>query len=376
MMDARPELPSKMAGRADSPAASDLLDILPIAALLLDTGNRVLYANMAAETLLGRAEGLLQGRHVSELFEANGAVSKILERVRSRAAEVVARDVAFGGPSREHHGDIRAAPAGEGNESVILLLEERQAASGRGASPQADGAARSATGLAAMLAHEIKNPLSGIRGAAQLLEKGEDARVRQMAGLIRSEVDRIRGLVDEFEHFSDTRPVTLAPLNIHEVLDHVIAVAAAGAAARRKIVKLYDPSLPAVLGERNRLVQVFLNLLTNAAEATEEETGEIRIKTAFQPGVRLRRGEGPPVELPIAISVTDNGCGIASDIADHLFDPFVTGREGGGGLGLAMVAKLVAAHGGMVEWEAASGGCGTVFRVRLAAAADGEAGDD
>lgn len=373
-MSARAELPdaARQAG-AEAPARVDLLDSLPIAVLLLDAEDRIVYANAAAETLLGRAEALLHGRRASELFSAGGAVLEIVARVRATEAEIVARDVALGGALRGYRGDVRAAPAGERDEMVVLLLEERQAAPGRGASPQADGAARSASGLAAMLAHEIKNPLSGIRGAAQLLEKGEDSRVKQMAGLIRSEVDRIRSLLDEFEHFSDTRPVTLVPVNIHEVLDHVAAVAAAGAAAGRRIAKLYDPSLPPVLGERNRLVQIFLNLVKNAAEATEVETGEIRIKTAFQPGVRLRRGKGAPVELPIVISVTDNGRGVAPDLAEHLFDPFVTGRDGGGGLGLAMVAKLVSAHGGMVEWEEGQGG-GAVFRVRLAAA-EGEAGD-
>lgn len=373
-MDARAQQPgpTKTAQLLES---VDLLAALPIAVLLLDREDRVLYANTAAETLLGRAEAVLQRQPLSELFGPMGAISEIVGRVRKTGADIVARDVALRRRPQEHRGDIRAAPASEDNELVVLVLEDRQAAAGRGAAPQADGAARSASGLAAMLAHEIRNPLSGIRGAAQLLEKGADSRVQQMAGLIRSEVDRIRGLVDEFEHFSDTRPATLASVNIHEVLDHVVAVAAAGAAAGRRLVKLYDPSLPAVLGERDRLVQIFLNLVKNAAEATETETGEIRIETAFWPGIRLRRGKDAPVELPIAVSVTDNGCGVAPDIADHLFDPFVTGRESGGGLGLAMVAKLVAAHGGMVEWEDGPGGCGAVFRVRLAAAAGGEGGD-
>lgn len=286
----------------------------------------------------------------------------------------MAHDVDLGGRLSGRRGDLRAAPAGESGEQVILVLEECQGGGGRGLSPQSAGAARSAVGLAAMLAHEIKNPLSGIRGAAQLLEKGEDSRVGQMAALIRSEVDRIRGLVDELEHFSDTRPLARQAVNIHAVLDHVASVAANGFAAGRKIVKLYDPSLPPVLGARDRLVQIFLNLVKNAAEATNSQSGEIRLQSAYEAGIRVRNADGSRSDLPIVLSIVDNGCGITPEIADHLFEPFVTAREGGGGLGLAMVAKLVAAHGGLVEWEDAPEGQGTLFRVRLPAA-EGEAVD-
>jgi two-component system nitrogen regulation sensor histidine kinase GlnL len=227
-------------------------------------------------------------------------------------------------------------------------------------------AARTVSGMAAVLAHEIKNPLSGIRGAAQLLEPGVKDEDRALTQLICSETDRIRNLVDRMEVFGDERPLVLEPVNIHAVLDHVCRLAQAGFASGMPISAEYDPSLPPVPANRDKLIQAFLNLLKNAAEAVGElpEPGRIVLRTAFRPGVRMTvPGTTDRVALPLMIEIEDTGIGVPEHLKQHLFDPFVTTKTRGSGLGLALVAKIIRDHGGVIEFE--SERRRTVFRVLL-----------
>jgi two-component system, NtrC family, nitrogen regulation sensor histidine kinase GlnL len=271
--------------------------------------------------------------------------------------------------------DVYSGPVPEQSGLILVMLQQRSMAQMIERQLTHRAAARSVSGLAAMLAHEIKNPLSGIRGAAQLLEPGLGDEDRALTQLICTETDRIRDLVDRMEVFGDERPIVKAPVNIHSVLDHVKRLAQSGFARGVRFVEDYDPSLPAIPAHRDSLVQALLNLVKNAAEAIDTdrdgtmptagpEGGRITLRTAFRPGVRIALpGSNERVRLPFMIEVEDNGGGINDDLRAHLFDPFVTTKHNGTGLGLALVAKLIGDHGGIIECDSAHKR--TIFRILL-----------
>ena len=262
--------------------------------------------------------------------------------------------------------DLHVAPLPERPDHVVVMLQERTIADKMDRQLTHRGAARSVSALAVMLAHEIKNPLSGIRGAAQLLEQSVGDEDRSLTRLICDEADRIVKLVDRMEVFTDERPVEREPVNIHRVLEHVKRLTQSGVAPHIKFTEDYDPSLPPVLANRDQLIQVFINLVKNAAEAIGEgaNDGEIALSTAFRPGVRLSvPGSKSRVSLPLEFCVRDNGPGVPEDLLPHLFDPFVTSKPTGSGLGLALVSKIIGDHGGIIECE--SQPRRTIFRVLM-----------
>jgi len=304
----------------------------------------------------------------------------LIEQVRQRTAAVNEYKVDLATPRNpgERLVDLHVAPLPEYPAHVVVMLQERTIADKMDRQLTHRGAARSVIALAAMLAHEIKNPLSGIRGAAQLLEQSAGDEDRPLTKLICDETDRIVKLVDRMEVFADERPVERMPVNIHVVLDHVKRLAQTGFGRHIKFSEEYDPSLPPVYASRDHLVQVFLNLVKNAAESIGENAtdGEIQLTTAFRPGVRLAvPGSKTRVSLPLEFCVKDNGAGVPEDLMPHLFDPFVTTKPTGSGLGLALVAKIVGDHGGIIECE--SQPKRTIFRVLMPIyTSAGEVADD
>lgn len=350
-----------------------ILTALPDPVLVIDRDGLIRFVNLEAEEFFDVSAMRVQDMPLQELIPADSPVFTLLEQARLTHSSVSEYGVTVDTPRiGRHFVTALAAPLGDPPDLVVLTLHERSIARKLDRQLSHRGAARSVVAMAAMLAHEVKNPLSGIRGAAQLLEENVGEEDRMLTRLICDEADRIVALVDRMEVFSDSRPVAKEAVNIHAVLEHVRRIAQSGFGRTIRFVERYDPSLPPVLGNRDQLVQVFLNLVKNAAEACPECGGEIVLTTAYQHGVRLAlSGTDSRVHLPLLISVQDNGDGIPEDIRPHLFDPFVTTKMNGTGLGLALVAKMVGDHGGVIEFESAPRR--TVFKVSLPMTADLEA---
>jgi two-component system nitrogen regulation sensor histidine kinase GlnL len=360
-----------MAAAGSVPEAS-ILNALPHPVILVGADGHVHGANDAAQSFFQASATVLARQPLRQIVPFGSPLLTLVDQVRERGSSVNEYRVDIGTPriGGERVVDIYATPSGERNGDVVVMLQERTMADKMDRQLTHRGAARSVTGLAAMLAHEIKNPLSGIRGAAQLLEQSVDDNDRALTRLITDEADRIVKLVDRMEVFSDERPIEREPVNIHAVLEYVRRLAQTGFAREIRVTEEYDPSLPPVFANRDQLVQVFLNLVKNAAEAIgETPDGEIVLSTAFRPGVRLSvPGTSRRVSLPLEFCVRDNGPGVPGEIQAHMFDPFVTTKTNGTGLGLALVAKIIGDHGGVIECD--SQPRRTVFRVLLPAYTD------
>ncbi len=356
----------------------DILNALPDPVLAIDADGRVADANSAAEGFFETSRSSLARQTLEELLPFGSPLLALVAHVRDHNAAVNEYRVDVGSVkfSSDKIVDVHAAPLPNFASYVLLMLKERTIADKMDRQMTHRGAARSVSALASMLAHEIKNPLSGIRGAAQLLETSASDEDHALTQLICDETDRIVKLVDRMEAFSDERPVERERVNIHAVLDRVKLLGQTGFARHIRFVEVYDPSLPPLFANRDQMVQVFLNLVKNAAESIGEDiSGEIEISTAYRHGVRLKTPtSATPVSLPLEICIRDNGPGVPPDIAENLFDPFVTNKSNGTGLGLALVAKIIGDHGGIVECE--SHPRRTVFRVLMPthSLTDGRAG--
>jgi two-component system nitrogen regulation sensor histidine kinase GlnL len=342
-----------------------VLGAMPDPVIVVDDGNFILWVNNAGEQFLEASAATLRGCNLSDLLPLDSPLFSLIETVRASGSSIAEYSVPLETPRLGAHVmTIQVAPLVEQPGQLVITLHERSIAHKIDRQLTHRNAARSVTAMAAILAHEVKNPLSGIRGAAQLLEQNAIPADRELTRLICDESDRIVALLDRMEAFSDARPIEREAVNIHEVLERVRKVAQTGFARPHRFVEEYDPSLPAVFGNHDMLVQVFLNLVKNAAEALPDHGGEIGLSTSYQQGVRLAvPGTDTRVHLPLVVAISDNGEGIPEDLRAHLFDPFVTTKRNGTGLGLALVAKIIGDHGGVIEFD--SQPRRTVFRVFL-----------
>lgn len=351
--------------QSDGPSLPELMTALPVATLVVGPDNRIADANVRAETLLNMARSAIVGSDVTRTIRMAEAGARF--DIWHSNKPIAAYDIkVHAGRTAEMEVDLMIAPIidHEGWRIVSIHAQSQARKIGhRGTT----GGARSAIGAAAILAHEIKNPLSGIRGAAQLLESGNNGHDTTLTQLICNEVDRIAALIDRMQDFTTDRTLECRPGNIYPLIDRAANIAAAGFARDVKIIRRYDPSLPFAIINDDALVQVMINLIKNAAEALEHvDDGCIRVETAFRHGVSVVMGEGKgSAVLPIEILIIDNGPGVPDHILDHLFNPFITGKRDGQGLGLALVDKLVRDMNGFVQYSRDQEAGESTFRILL-----------
>ena len=353
-------------------SASDYEQIwqaMPNPGLTLNADDGFADLNGAAEHFLARSRRSIVGRNLFQLVGEDSRIADLVRRVRAGGRELSEYNVEFGWPDAPPRMvDIFATPLED--DAILILMHPRANAEVMGRQLTSRDAARSVVGMASMLAHEIKNPLAGISGAAQLLEMNAGPEDAELTTLIRDEADRIEALVKRVEEFGDFGLARRRPVNIHDVLDRAAKSAKAGFAAHVRFVDEYDPSLPPTMSDADQLIQVFINLLKNAAEATPAVGGVIMLKTSYRAGLKVRTARGNAESLPLQITISDNGTGVPEDLKEHMFEPFVTSKATGSGLGLALVSKIIADHGGVISCDSAPGY--TKFRLLLPVASAAE----
>jgi two-component system nitrogen regulation sensor histidine kinase GlnL len=336
---------------------------LPVPAMMLDKDDLIISSNAAAESFLNMSSKSLTGQRIWEKVMIEAPLEGPFDRARENRSSLFVNDVFVGSGERAPMTcNIQFAPLQGSDDVMIVMISPREIASRMNQHHSTEKAAKSAIGMAEMLAHEIKNPLAGITGAAQLLSMGLSSEDQEMTDLIVEESRRIVKLLEQVEQFGNLRPPLLKSVNIHDVLDRARQSASVGFGAHMLFVEDYDPSLPQTLADGDQLLQVFLNLLKNAAEANKEG-GTIRLRSFYDTSLRVRRADGTQARLPLQIEIIDDGPGLPPAIADDIFEPFVSGKENGTGLGLALVSKLIGEGGGWISVDSVPGR--TVFRISL-----------
>ncbi|MCB2061219.1 MAG: ATP-binding protein [Novosphingobium sp.] len=354
------------------PDARRQLASLPLAIVLMAPGLRIAAANPAAEQFFGQSLRRLAGRKLTDVLTISEP--RLIERIGDHETPVSAREidvvVAGKGPRRL---DMTVTPVIDEPGWQLLTLHDHSAAEAFG--EDSGGPDFAALRGPEILAHEIKNPLAGIRGAAQLLARRVGLKDHALTDLIAAEVDRIALLIDQMQTLSRRTTAPVEPCNLHEAVRRAIAVLNAADGARGNIIRIeeeFDPSLPPVLGNPDGLVQVLINLLSNAREACSGVTKpRVAVRTRFASGLQLRSsGSGRPVRLPIELRVSDNGPGVPPAMREHIFDPFVTTKKSGQGLGLPLVRKLVREMSGRISHERDEEKGWTHFRIHLPLASE------
>ncbi len=344
---------------------------LPVPAFLINETNEIVDLNSAAEGFLNASEKTVKGTPVWDQIAVDAPLEEAFSRAREHGTPLFVNDVDVGSGARPPlQCGLQIAPLVGHPGQMILMISPREMAGRITQSHSVKSAAKSAIGMAEMLAHEIKNPLAGITGAAQLLSMNLNAEDLELTDLIVEESRRIVKLLEQVEQFGNLSPPDFQPVNLHDVMDRARRSALLGFAANMTIVEDYDPSLPAANADPDQLQQVVLNLLKNASEAAGTAGGKIRLRSFYEHSFRLRRSDGSGHSLPLQIEIIDDGPGLPDNIKDDVFDPFVSGRENGTGLGLALVSKIISDHNGWISVSSVPGR--TAFRLSLSRATQNE----
>ena len=366
-------IPQAVQSRVNSPshlpAGYAVLDNLPYPVFLVDKAGSLKWVNHLTEQFFQTSHQLLIGASLESLIQADSALFSMIRRAeqpgQSQSGHSISdTDIVLHSPRiGRHYVDIQVSSLPTHDDLFVVSFQQRALAGQLREQTAFEGAALSMSKMNALLAHEVKNPLAGIKGAAQLIETELGAESRELCVMIATEVDRITQLLSRIESMAGDAPLQFSEVNIHEVLDHCLSVMRADTTKKIRFKKSYDPSLPMIIADKGLLIQCFLNLIKNAYEAVSDD-GHITIKTSYSIShLRARKGQLGSQSLPLQIDIIDDGPGIDDTLASHIFEPFISNKPDGSGLGLALVASVVSDHGGSVQWVPLSSG--TCMRVNL-----------
>lgn len=346
-------------------AGTELLDALVTGVFLLDHGLHVNYLNAAAQTLLGIGPNQALGRRITELARGAETLLPLLERARRGGEGVVQRELPWPAPGGvDRILNCAATEITIGSESGRLLLEIEDITQHRRLTRESALLAQLGGSrlMVRQLAHEIKNPLGGLRGAAQLLERELlDPALREYTRIIISEADRLTHLLDSL--LGPSRPPDKQLVNVHELSERVFHLLRGEAPERVALDRDYDPSLPPLSVDPNHIIQAMLNLGRNAIQALSDagvQAPRLIMRTRAAANVSLGAHRH---RLVASIQFEDNGPGVLAEIRDTIFYPLVSGRTDGSGLGLGIAQDLVSRHGGLIEFDSAPGR--TIFMISL-----------
>ncbi|MEQ9507362.1 MAG: ATP-binding protein [Hyphomonas sp.] len=335
----------------DQTRPSDLSEIAPVALLHIDARRRICNVNAAAESLLQLSRRALIDRPLSEVIYHDSPLFELIDRAAREPGEIAAPSTPLSGPSIPGRTicdvRVRGVDAGE----FVLVLGEAPA---RDPSEGIAGAA----GFGRILGHEVKNPLAGIIGAAQLLERQGLSDQSELLDIIKDEARRIERLVNRLSAFELFSAPRMSACNVHVLLDKVIAAERAAMGPKVDFRRDFDPSLPHIQADPDHLQQAFQNIIRNAAEAASEDgsRGEVVVRTAYAAGLAMRQARlGSGLRRAMMISFEDNGRGIPRERQATIFDVFQSSKSGGRGLGLSVVSEVVGAHGGQIRVDSQPG---------------------
>ncbi|PPR16803.1 MAG: Nitrogen regulation protein NR(II) [Alphaproteobacteria bacterium MarineAlpha9_Bin3] len=336
---------------------TQLLNNIPSAILVTDDDYNISFINYSAEVLLGESSKIILNNNLKNFLSLDNQLFSLIDQVNKQRYNATQFDITINDFNKRNF--IVDVEAGIYDEKHIILCFHKRAIAEQIERSIVYKNIHSVSGLSSLMAHEIKNPLSGIKGAAQLLNEVVDGEDKDLTSLIIDEVDRIGELASRVNSISDNNIINKTILNIHDVLQRVNKIAKNSFAINCNIIEVYDPSLPEIYGDINSLIQVFLNLVKNAAEAKPD--GEITIKTGYRHGFNIKvSGSTNKLKLPIYVQIKDDGPGIPESIKHHLFEPFVSSKHRGSGLGLSIVSSIIEEHGGIIEVNSS---INTVFTI-------------
>lgn len=336
----------------------DIIESLPTPLIVVDDEFNIIYINGAGEDFFMISRKNIQLYSLYSFFPKAYNIADLIKKVKAKKRAIVEYEVdIFTYNQIIKPITLYIAPFINNENYITISLHDYSIIKTIEEKASFHKVSRSVANMAALLAHEIKNPLSGIKGAAQLLENSLDGNDKELTTLICDEVERIKNLVDRTGIFYN-QTLQISDVNIYSVLAHVKKIAENGFASSIIIKTIYDPSLPLIKADKDLLIQVFINLIKNAAEAigSNRKDGEITLIIGYEPNLVMNISKANKrMTLPLMITIRDNGPGIPETIKQRLFEPFISGRPNGTGLGLALCGKIINDHGGIIDIHSQKG---------------------